>query len=69
MAVTTVDIDKALLGEAQEVLGTTTARATIDQALTEVVMRRRQSAALDGLASLDLDPHPVKIEWDGAEAR
>lgn len=66
MAVTTVDIDKALLGEAQEILGATTARATIDQALREVVMRRRQSAALNGLAGLDLDPRPTKIEWGGA---
>lgn len=69
MAVTTVDIDKALLGEAQEILGVSTARATIDQALREVVMRRRQAAALDGLANLDLELHPTKIERGGVSTR
>lgn len=62
MGVTTVDIDKALLGAAKEALGATTTRAAIDQALREVVMRRRQAAALDGLAELDLDLHPLKTD-------
>lgn len=62
MGVTTVEIDKALLSAAKEALGATTTRAAIDLALREVVMRRRQTAALDGLAELDLDLRPMKIE-------
>ncbi|CAN5578239.1 hypothetical protein BH23ACT6_BH23ACT6_06230 [soil metagenome] len=63
MAVTTVEIDKELLSEAKEALGEPTARATIDLALREVVMRRRQAAALDGLGSLDLDLHPTTMSY------
>lgn len=62
MGVTTVAIDKALLGEAKEVLGAATARSTIDQALREVVMRHRQAQALEGIAALDLDLNPAKQE-------
>lgn len=62
--VTTVDIDKALLAEAKDALGATTTKATVDQALREVVMRRRQSAALDGIAQLELDDAPTKVEHD-----
>lgn len=61
MGVTTVDINKALLVEAKALLGAATTKATIDQALREAVMRRRQSVALDGLAALDLDLDPTKI--------
>ncbi|HEY5848817.1 MAG TPA: type II toxin-antitoxin system VapB family antitoxin [Microlunatus sp.] len=66
MGVTTVDIDKVLLREAMEALGATTVRAAVDQALREVLMRRRQAAALDGLAALNLDLNPTKIEYDAA---
>lgn len=62
--VTTVDIDKALLAEAKDALGATTTKATVDQALREVVMRRRQSAALDGITQLVLDDAPAKVEHD-----
>lgn len=64
MAVTTVEIDKALLSEAKEALGASTARSVIDQALREVVMRHRQLLALDGLASLDLELNPAKVTCD-----
>ncbi len=69
MGVTTVDIDKVLLREAKQVLGAPTVKATIDQALREAVMRRRQAAALDGLASLDLDLTPTKLAYDTNSAR
>lgn len=62
MGVTTVAIDKALLGEAKEVLGAATARSAIDQALREVVMRHRQAQALDGLAALNLDLDPTQVD-------
>lgn len=61
--VTTVDIDQALLAEAKEALGETTTKAAVDQALREVVMRRRQAKAVDGLAEIDFDADPVKIEY------
>lgn len=61
MAVTTVDIDKDLLEEAKAELGVDTVKLAVDHALREVVMRRRQAAALDGLASLDLDLDPKKV--------
>lgn len=61
MAITTVDIDRALLEEAKTALGADTVRLAVDQALREVVMRRRQAAALDGLAALDLDLEPKKV--------
>ncbi len=62
MGVTTVAIDKALLGEAKEVLGAVSARSAIDQALREVVMRHRQGQAIDGLAALQLDLNPTKVD-------
>lgn len=64
MSVTTVDIDKALLDEAKDALGTGTVRATVDLALREVVMRRRQATALNTLAGLDLDLNPTKVARD-----
>lgn len=64
MSVTTVDIDKALLDEAKDALGAGTVRATVDLALREVVMRRRQATALNTLAGLDLDLNPTKVARD-----
>lgn len=61
MAITTVDIDKALLDEAKAALGADTVKLTVYQALREVVMRRRQAAALDGIAALDPDLEPERI--------
>lgn len=61
MRVTTVSIDNALLNEAREILGAATARSAVDQALRAVVMRHRQTQALDGLAALVLDLDPVKL--------
>ncbi len=63
MGVTTVDIDRELLAEAKEVLGTTTTKATLDRALREVLGRRRQREAVLGILDLDLDPHPQKIDY------
>ena len=60
--VTTIDIDQELLGEAKDALGTSTAKATVDQALREVVMRRRQSLALATLAEVEFDLDPKKVD-------
>ena len=54
--VTTIDIAQELLGQAKDALGTSTAKATVDRALREVVMRRRQSLALVTLAAVEFDP-------------
>lgn len=67
--VTTVDIDKALLSEAKEALGATTTKAAVDQALREVVMRRRQAAALDGLSEIVFDPSPIRVDHTAAATR
>ncbi|MCL2541436.1 MAG: type II toxin-antitoxin system VapB family antitoxin [Nocardioidaceae bacterium] len=69
MAVTSVDIDQELLGEAKAALHLTTTKDTVAQALREVVMRRRQSAALGGLAAIEFDLNPTKVEHDSAAAR
>ncbi len=56
---TTIEIDEALLAEAQQVLGTSGLKETVDLALTEVVRaerRRRLAARLRTGAGLDLGP-------------
>jgi len=63
MAVTTVDIDKDLLGEAKRILGAATTKSVVEQALREVVMRHRQAAALEGLAGLNLDLDAQKVTY------
>ena len=68
MAVTTIDIDERLLDEAKALLGTTTAEATVQQALHEVVAQRGQTAALDALADVDLDGRATTVDA-GAELR
>jgi Arc/MetJ family transcription regulator len=62
MTVTTVDIDKELLGQAKALLGTTTTKATVHEALQELVAQRRQTAALDALAGVDLDDRATTID-------
>ena len=55
---TTIDLDRELVAEAREVLGTTTATDTIHAALAEVVRGRRRMALLElqpALTLADLD--------------
>jgi Arc/MetJ family transcription regulator len=72
---TTIDLDRELVGEARQVLGTTTTTDTIHAALAEVVRGRRRMAILDlqpalTLADLDAmrahrfaeDPAPYETE-------
>ena len=61
MTVTSVDIDAELLQEAKQVLGVRTTRDAVDVALRDAVARRRQLAAIDAIAALDLDPDPQHI--------
>lgn len=51
MATTQIDLDQALLREAAEVLGTTTKKATVNEALRQVVARERQLRHLRKLAA------------------
>ena len=55
---TTIDLDAELVGEARQVLGTTTTTDTIHAALAEVVRSRRRMAVLElhpALTLADLD--------------
>lgn len=58
---TTVVIDPELLARAKEVLGVDTTRAAIDKALRDAVWRQEQIDAVEDIASMDLDPNPVKV--------
>jgi Arc/MetJ family transcription regulator len=53
---TNIEIDDAVLREAQQLLGTATKRETVDSALREVVARRRR------LGILELRG---KVRWEG----
>ncbi len=67
MAKTLVDIDEALLAQAQEALGTSTKKETINRALAEVVAvtaRRREIERLDRGTYADLgDPEVMRRAW------
>lgn len=55
---TTLDLDRDLVAQARELLGTTTATETVHAALAEVVRGRRRMALLDlnpALTLVDLD--------------
>lgn len=63
MTVTSVDIDSQLLQEAKRAFGVRTTKDAIDVALRDAVARRRQLAAIDTIAGLDLDPNPQRIDY------
>jgi len=44
---TNIDIDDALLAEAQQLAGTKTKKATVEYALSELIRRRRAKSILD----------------------
>jgi Arc/MetJ family transcription regulator len=50
----TVVIDDALLAEAQDALGTSTIRATIEESLRETVRQRRLRALADSLGTFHM---------------
>ncbi len=53
---TNLAIDDRLLEEALEVGGHRTKRATVTEALTEYIQKRRQSKLLDLFGKIDIDP-------------
>ena len=63
MAVTTIDIDSDILREVKEAFGIRTSKDAVNFALHEVVMRKRQLAAVDAIAALTLDPDPQKTDY------
>jgi Arc/MetJ family transcription regulator len=65
---TTIEIDDELLGKAQEVLGTTGLKGTVDAALDEVVrthLRRRLAQRIKTGKGIDLSPSVLRAskEW------
>lgn len=68
MAKTSVEIDRDLISEAAEILGTGTLRDTIDAALREVVNVRRRLGVLALLADNDrFDLASMANAWRGGE--
>lgn len=53
---TNLNIDDALLGEAQRLSGKRTKRETVNAALEEYVSRRKQRRVLDLFGKLEWDP-------------
>jgi Arc/MetJ family transcription regulator len=53
---TNLAIDDRLLEEARKVGGLATKKATVTQALTEYIQRRRQARILDLFGKVDFDP-------------
>jgi Arc/MetJ family transcription regulator len=52
---TTIEIDKAVLAQAQNALGTTTIKATVDASLREVVRQKQLRALADALGTIPLE--------------
>ena len=58
---TTIEIDPALLKEAQNVLGTTTIKGTVDASLKAVIRQRQLQALADALGSIPLELTTEKL--------
>jgi Arc/MetJ family transcription regulator len=65
MPKTLIDIDGDLLAEAQQILGTTTKKATVNQALREIVRHeaavRFLARARDGVFDAFTDPEAGRV--------
>jgi Arc/MetJ family transcription regulator len=59
---TTLDLNEELLSQAQEVLGTTGIKDTIDCALYEVVVADARRKVIEYLKNLDVDPDELRRE-------
>ena len=67
MTTTQIELDQELLDEAAKILGTTTKKATVNEALRQVVIRERQlrhlrKLAAGALSDLD-DPEIMAGAW------
>lgn len=67
MTATQIDLDDKLVAEAAKILGTTTKKATVNEALRRLVMLEMQLRHLDELASGGLpdlrDPQVMAGAW------
>ncbi|MEF3115926.1 type II toxin-antitoxin system VapB family antitoxin [Streptomyces chrestomyceticus] len=67
MTATQIDLDDSLVRQAAEILGTTTKRATVNEALRRLVATEMQLRHLDELASGALpdlgDPEVMAEAW------
>jgi Arc/MetJ family transcription regulator len=67
MTATQIDLDDQLLAQAAEILGTATKKATVNEALRQIVRRERQLQHLEKLASGGLpdlsDPEIMAGAW------
>ena len=61
---TTIKIDHGLLRQAQEVLGTTTIKGTVDASLMAVVQQQKLKKLADALGAihLELTPHQLRSQ-------
>ncbi len=55
---TTIEIDQKVLKEAQQALGTTTIKGTVEASLKIVVRQRQLRALADRLGTIELDLTP-----------
>lgn len=58
---TTVDIDEVLLKEAQQALGTTSIKGTVDASLRLAIQKHQLQALADALGTIDLDLTPERL--------
>jgi Arc/MetJ family transcription regulator len=67
MSTTQIELDQALLAQAAAILGTTTKKATVNEALRRVVQAELRRRHVDGLAAgalTDLsDPAVMESAW------
>jgi Arc/MetJ family transcription regulator len=58
---TTIDIDQALLQQAQKALGTDSIKGTVEQSLRTVVQQNRLQRLADALGTIPLDLTPERL--------
>ncbi len=64
---TTIEIDEKTLKAAQQALGTTTIKGTVDASLKEVVRQQQLRELADALGTIDLDLTPDQLRRQRAK--
>ena len=64
---TTIDLDPALLKQAQKFLGTTTIKGTVDASLKAVIRQQQLQALADALGTIPLDLSPEQLRRERAK--
>jgi Arc/MetJ family transcription regulator len=65
---TNIDIDDALMAEAMEATGTTTKKAAVEAALTEMIRRKRQRDVLKSFGTIDWQGDLNEMRLDKADS-